>query len=83
MRDGYNLILIIVDMLFKIVYYKLVTTIIDVCGLVEIVIDVFVRQHVLLNFIINNKGTLFISKFCLSFCYYLGIKQKLFTTFYL
>ena len=66
----------------KMVFYEPVKVTIDAPGLVEVIIDVVVRHHGLLDSIITNRGSLFISKFWSSLYYFLGIKQKLFTAFY-
>ena len=65
------------------VYYKPVKIILDSPGLAEVIIDMVVRHHGLLNSIVTNRGFFFISKFWSSLCYFLGIKWELFTTFYL
>ena len=40
------------------------------------------QHHGLLNSIISELGAIFMSKFIFSLCYFLGIKQRLSTTFY-
>ena len=65
------------------VYYKPVKVTINAPGLAEIIINVVVRHHGLPNSIVTNRGLLFTSKFWSSLCYYLGIKQRLSTAFYL
>ena len=82
-RDSYNSILVIVDRLTKMVYYKLVNLIIDALGVAEVILDVIVRHHGLSNSIVTDRGSLFTSKFWSSFCYFLGIKRRLSTAFYL
>ena len=62
-KDSYNLILIIIDWLIKIIYYKLVKVMIDAFGLVEVIINVVLRHHSLSNFIITNQRLLFTSKY--------------------
>ena len=52
--NNYDIIIIIVDYLTKIVYYKLVKTIINAVGLVEIIIDIVIRYYSLSVFIISN-----------------------------
>ena len=64
------------------VHYKLVKISFDAPGLAEVIIDVIVRHHGLLDSIVTNKGSLFISKFWSSLCYFLGIKQRLSTAFH-
>ena len=81
-KNSYNLILVIIDRLLKIVYYKLIKVIIDAPGLSEVIINVVVRYHDFLDSIITNQRLLFTSKFWLLLCYFLGIKQRLSTFFY-
>ncbi len=80
--DSYNLILVIVDRLTKIVHYKPVKVIINAPGLAEVIIDVVVYYHRVLELIVIDQGSLFTSKFWSMLCYFLEIKKKLFTTFY-
>ena len=65
------------------VHYKPVKVIIDAPGLAKVIINIVIRHHSLLDLIITNRGLLFISKFWSLLCYFLGIKQRLFTAFYL
>lgn len=60
---------VLIDYLTKIVYYKFIKTIIDAINLAEIIINIIVRNHALLDFIIGNKRIILISKFWLSLCY--------------
>ena len=64
------------------VYYKPVKVTIDTLDLTEVIIDVVVRHHGLSNLIITKQGLLFTSKFWSLLCYFLSIKQKLFTALY-
>ena len=80
-QDNYDSIFIIVKQLSKMIYYKLVKVTIDTPGLAEVIINVIVRHPGLPNSIVTNRGLLFTSKFWLLLCYFLGIKQKLSTTF--
>ena len=80
--DSYDSILVIVDRLTKIVHYKPVKVTIDAPGLAEVIIDVVVRHHGLLDSIISDRGAIFTSKFWSSLCYFLGIKRRLFTAFH-
>ena len=80
--DSYNSILVIVDWLTKMVYYKPVKVTIDDPGLVEVIINVVVRHHGLPDLIVTNWGLLFTSKFWSLLCYFLGIKRKLSTAFH-
>ena len=79
---SYNSMLVIVNWLTKMVYYKPVNVTIDALGLAEVIIDVVVRHHGLLDSIINNWGSLFTSKLWSLLCYFLGIKWWLSTAFY-
>ena len=45
------------------IYYKLVQIIITTPVLAEVILNVVVWQHALLNFIISNYGFVFMSKF--------------------
>ena len=80
--DSYNLILVIVDRLTKMVHYEPVKVTIDALRLAEVIIDVVVRHHSLPDSIISNRGAIFTSKFWSSLCYFLGIKRKLLTAFH-
>ena len=62
-RDSYDLILVIVDWLTKIVYYKPVKVIIDTPGFIKVIINIVVRYYDLSNSIVTNQKLLFSSKF--------------------
>ena len=81
--NNYDSILIIVNWLTKMVYYKPVKVTINAPGLAEVIINVIVRHHSLPDSIITNRGSLFILKFWSLLCYFLGIKRRLSTAFYL
>ena len=66
----------------KMVYYELIKVIIDALGLAKVILDVVVWHYDLPNSIMSDRGLLFTSKFWSSLCYFLGIKQKLSTTFH-
>ncbi len=80
--DSYDLILVIVDRPTKMVYYKPVKVMIDAPGLAEVIINMVVYYHGVLESILTDQGLLFISKFWSLLCYFLRIKKKLSTTFY-
>ena len=63
------------------VHYKLIKVTIDAPGLAEVIIDVIVKHHGLPNSIVTDQALLFTSKFWSLLCYFLGIKQRLSTTF--
>ena len=50
--------------------------------LLEVIINVVIWHHSLPNFIVTNKGLLFIFKFWLLLYYFFDIKLKLSTAFY-
>ena len=64
------------------VHYEPVKIIINALRLVEVIINVVVQCHGLLDFIINDHRTIFTSKFWSLLCYFLGIKKQFFTMFY-
>ena len=72
--NNYDLVLVIVDRLTKTVHYELVKITIEAAGLAEVIIDVVIWHHGLLNSIINDRGAIFTSKFWSSLYYFLGIK---------
>ena len=80
--DSYNLLLVIVDQLSKIVHKKLVKVKIDVLSQVEMIINVVVHHHGVLKSIVMDQSSLFISKFWSLLSYFLGIKKKLSTIFH-
>ena len=82
-EDSYESILVIIDRLTKIVYYEPVKITIDAPGLAEVIINVVVRHHGLPHSIVTDRGSLFTSKFWSLLCYFLSIKRRLSTAFYL
>ncbi len=79
---SYNLILVIINWLTKIVHYDPVKITIDITGLAEVIIYVIVRHHGVLELIIMDQDLLFISKFWSSLYYFLGINKKPSTVFH-
>ena len=75
--NSYNSILVIVNRLTKMVYYKPIKVTIDISRLAEVIIDVVVRHHGLPDSIISNRRAIFTSKFWSSLNYFLGVKKKL------
>lgn len=57
-KDTYNSILVIVDWLTKIVYYKPVKVIIDRLGLAEVILNIVVWHYSFLDLIMTNRGSL-------------------------
>ena len=82
-KDSYNFILVIIDRLTRMVHYKPVKITINTFGLAEVIIDVVVRHYSFLNSIVTNQGFLFTANIWSLLCYFLGIKRRLFTIFYL
>ena len=80
--DSYDVILIMVNQLIKMVYYKVLRTTIDTMGLTEVSINIIMRYHGLSELINSDQSSLFTSKFWSLLCYFLSIKRKLSTTFY-
>ena len=62
--------------------YKPVEITIDVQELIEIIIDIIVRYHDLLDAIIIDQNFLFTSKFWILLCYFLKIKRILSMAFH-
>lgn len=80
--DSYHYILVIVNWLTKRVHYKLVKVTINAPGLVEIILDMVIWHHRLLDSIVTDRGLLFNSKFWSLLWYFFRIKYKLSIAFY-
>ncbi len=80
--ETYNSILVIVDWLMKLIYYKLVKITIDASSLAKGIIEAVVWHHGLSDSIVSNCGLVFTSKFWSSLYYFFKIKRKLSTTFH-
>ncbi len=61
--NRYDSILFIIDGLMKMVHYKPVKVMIDAPGQAEVIINVVVRHHGVLESMVQDWGLLFISKF--------------------
>ncbi len=61
--DIYNLILVIIDRLMKMVHYEPIKVTINARGLAKGISDVVVRHHRIPESIITDKSLLFTSKF--------------------
>lgn len=77
----YDSILVIIDQLIKMIYYEPVKVTIDAPSLAEVIINIVMQYYNLPDSIITNWVLLFISKFWSSLYYFIGIKQKLSSTF--
>lgn len=80
-KNGYNLILVIVNRLKKLIHEKHVKNCNNVSGMTKLIIYVIVKYNNLSGFIISNRSILFTFKFWLLLRYFLSIKLKLFTIF--
>lgn len=69
-RNICNLILIIIDILIKRIYYKLVKTSIYIIKEAKIIIHVIITYYKFLDSIMSNNNMLFISKFWSILCYF-------------
>ncbi len=79
----YDSILVIVDQLTKLVYYEPVKVTIDALALAKVIIKAIVQYHGSLDSIVSDWDSIVTIKFWFLLCYFLSIKQKLFTTFHL
>ncbi len=61
--ESYDFILVIIDHLTKIIYYKQVKITIDIPGLAKVIIDVIAHHYGIFESIVMDQGLLFISKF--------------------
>lgn len=59
----FDSILVIIDKLIKMVYYKQVKITTDALNLANVILNVVIQYHGLLNSIVTNKNLLFIFKF--------------------
>lgn len=73
----YDFILVIVDQLTKMVYYKLIKTTIDAPRLAKFIINMVVQYYGLLDSIISNHGSVFSPNFGSLTCYFFKIKKKI------
>ena len=80
--NSYDLILVIVNRLTKMIYYQSIQVTIDAPGLAEVILDIVVWYHNLFDSIVSDRGSVFTSKFWFSLCYFLGIKRQLSTVFH-
>ena len=80
-KNSYDSILVIVNWLTKMVYYKPVKITIDASSLAKIIINMVVWHHGLPDSIVTNRGSFFTLKFWSLLCYFFGIKHRLSTAF--
>lgn len=64
------------------VHYEPVKVTIDASALAQVIIDIVLRHHDLVNLIITDQCSVFTSKFWLFLCHLLKIIWKISTIFY-
>ena len=74
-NNNYNSILVIIDHLIQIIYYKLVKIVIDALRLAEMIIIIVIQYHGFPNSIISNRRAIFIFKFWFLLYYFFNIKK--------
>ena len=79
--NNYDLILVIVDQLTKMMYYKSVIVIIDTPELAEVILDVVVSHKSLPDSIMTDRDSFFTTKFWLSLYYFFRVKQRFLIVF--
>lgn len=62
-NETYNLILVIIKQLTKMIYYELIKITIKVLGLVKVIIKIVVQHNGLFNLIVTNQGLTLTLKF--------------------
>ena len=80
--ESYDFILVIIDRLIKMMYYKPVKVTNNALGLAEVILDVVIWYNGLSDSIVSYRDSLFTLKFWSLLYYFLDIKQRLLTTFY-
>lgn len=80
--ENYKLILVIVNRLTKMVYYKFIKITINTLKLMKIIINMVIQYHGLPDSIINNCRAIFMSMFWSLLYYFFTIKKQLFIMLY-
>ena len=80
--ETYDLILVIVNWLMKMIYYKPVMVTINASGLAKVIIKAVLQHYGLPDSIVSDHSSVFISKFWFSLYYFLEINQKLLIVFH-
>ena len=75
--DSYDLILVIVDRLIKMVNYKPVKIIIDIPSLAKVIINIVIYHYKVLELIVMDQSLFIMSKFWFLLCYFLEIKKTI------
>ena len=78
----YDFIFVVVNRLFKMIYYVSCSKTIFVENLIEIFIREMIKLHEISTSIINDRKSIFISIIWFILCYALKIIKNLFTTFH-
>lgn len=73
-KNNNDFIIVLINKLTKIINKKLIKTTINIIQLKKIIIDIGWKDYNFYNSIIMTKYALFMLKFQLSLCYFLGIK---------
>ena len=81
-RDSYNFVLVIVNWLIKMIYYKPVKITINTPYLAKVIINMVIQHHGLQDLIVFNRAFLYTSKFWSLLCYFFSIKRRLSITFH-
>lgn len=81
--NSYDLFLIIINCLIKIVHYKSVKVTINALKFAKVLINIVLQYHSLLNSIISDWRAIFMFKFWSSLYFFFGIKRQISTKFYL
>ncbi len=68
-NKNYDFLLIIINYLIKIVYYKSIKVTINTLGQTKVIINMKIRHYSILKSIVINQSLLFISKFWFLLCY--------------
>ena len=69
----YDSIFFIIDWLTKMIYYEPLLITLTIEQLAKALIEEVIKYHCLPDFIVIDQRSLFTSKFCSSFCYYLNV----------
>lgn len=80
--ESYDSILVMINCLIKIVYYKRVKVTINRLGQAKVIISVIVRYSGIFKSIVIDLSSLFISQFWFLRYYFLNIKKRLSIVFY-
>lgn len=80
--DSYDLILVTIDKLTKMIHYELIKVMINTPGLAKVIIIVIICYHKVVQSIVTDCSLLFISKFWFLLYNFLRIKRKLSTAFH-